>query len=249
MYKKIKTILLLLIAFFSVGSPMAVEAGTLKFNPSSGALNKGCEVSIKIDLDTQGIQTDGTDAIVLYNPAQLSTSLESIVDGTTYTDYPGNTVDAAAGKIGVSGVSGITAPFTGVGTFATLKFRVADSIAPNTPISLKFDFDSNNKTKTTDSNIIERGTVADVLSSIVDGNYTVGTGSCANGGITAAGALGGQGQVGPGDTGTPSAQFPVVKPNLNQVVGGSAGLFDNTLAIAGVGILLVVLGVAGLAML
>ena len=140
------------------------------------------------------------------------------------------------------------------------------TLAANAAINLNFDFDPNNKTKTTDTNVVERGTIADVLSSVTNGTYTVGTGTCATSGSgvgTGSGSgtgnsltSGGQGQslnggangLGTG-TGTPSAQYQVYKPTLNDVTGGSAGLFDSTLGVTAIGILLVVLGVAGLAML
>lgn len=240
------------------GVPVVAQAATLTFNPASGTLNKGCEVSLNIDLDTQGVQTDGTDVIVLYTPSQLSISTSGITNGTIYPEYPGNSVDSAGGKISISGISSVSSPFTGTGTFATLKFKVADTLTAGTPITLKFDFDPNNKTKTTDTNIVERGTIADVLSSVTDGSYTVGTGSCAAGVQVSPSPLagtgfgsGGQGQVLPGTTGTgsQSAQYQVYQPTLNEVTGGSAGLLDNTLAISVVGIILVILGVAGLAML
>lgn len=249
------------IAVFGVFPAMA-SAATLTLNPSSGTLNKGCEVSIKIDLDTQGVQTDGTDVIVLYNPAQLSITTSQITNGTIYPEYPGNSVDATAGKVSISGISSVSAPFSGTGTFATLKFRVASTLAANAPLNIAFDFDPNNKTKTTDTNVVERGTIADVLNSVSNGTYTVGTGSCSSP-VTASpspvggtGVNGGQGQALPGSgTGTGanggsasgSAQYPVYQPNLNQLP--NAGLFDNTIAITAVGIVLVILGVAGLAML
>lgn len=241
-------------------NPALAQAATLSFNPASGSFNKGCEVTLKIDLDTQGVQTDGTDVIVLYTPSQLSISTSDITKGSIYPEYPGNSVDSAGGKISISGISSVSSPFTGTGTFATLKFKVADTLTANTPISLKFDFDPNNKTKTTDTNVVERGTIADVLSSVTDGNYTVGTGSCASGiqastppGTSGSGSslAGGQGQTLPGTTGyaTPSAQYQVYTPNLNDVTGGKAGLLDNTIAISAIGIVLVVLGIAGLVML
>lgn len=244
--------------------PAFAQAATLTFNPATGVLNKGCEVSIKIDLDTQGVQTDGTDVIVTYNPAQLTTSTSGITNGTIYPEYPGNSVDNATGKISISGISSVSSPYTGSGTFATVKFTVASTLAANAAINLNFDFDPNNKTKTTDTNVVERGTIADVLSSVTNGSYTVGTGTCATSGSgvgTGTGSgnaltSGGQGQALDGGanglgtgTGTPSAQYQVYKPTLNEVTGGSAGLFDSTLGVTAIGIILVVLGVAGLAML
>lgn len=246
-------------------TPATARAATLSLDPASGVLNKGCEISIKIQLDTQGVQTDGTDVIVAFTPAQLSTSTSSITNGTVYPEYPGNSVDSTGGKISISGISSVSSPFTGTGTFATIKFKVADTLTANTAISLNFDFDSNNKTKTTDTNVVERGTIADVLSAVTNGSYTVGTGSC-TGGVQASpvsgsgsgsSLVGGQGQAGlPGSvgagTGTPSAQYQVYRPDLNTLTnqsGKGAGILDNTFALTAVGLILVVLGVAGLAML
>lgn len=245
-------------------SPASAFAATLSFDPASGVLNKGCEISIKINLDTQSVQTDGTDVIVLFTPAQLSTTTSQITNGTIYPEYPGNSVDSSGGKISISGISSVSSPFSGSGTFATIKFNVASSLKEGDKINLNFDFDPNNKTKTTDTNVVERGTIADVLSAVTNGSYTVGAGSCATG-ITAspspgagagtgAGTSGGQGQVLPGTsptTSSQSAQYQVYKPNLNEITGNgkTAGLLDNTIVLGAVGLILVVLGVAGLAML
>ncbi len=262
--KKIKQMLGILgIVIFYLVSPVSVFAATLTFDPASGVLNKGCEVTIRINLDTQGVQTDGTDVIVLYTPAQLSISTSQITDGTIYPEYPGNSVDSAGGKVSTSGISAASSPFSGTGLFSTLKFKVADTIAVNTKVDLKFDFDPNNKTKTTDSNVVERGTIADVLSSVTNGSYTIGSGSCASGVSSAspspgagggAGTIGGQGQVLPGSgttTSTPSAQYQVYRPAIDDYTGSgkSAGLLDNTIVLTSLGLILVIIGVAGLAML
>ena len=243
--------------------PAATFAATLSFDPASGVLNKGCEISIKINLDTQSVQTDGTDVIVLYTPAQLSTTTSQITNGTIYPEYPGNSVDSAGGKISISGISSVSSPFSGSGTFATIKFNVASSLKEGDKLNLNFDFDPNNKTKTTDTNVVERGTIADVLSAVTNGSYTIGAGSCASG-ITASpspgtgagtgsSGAGGQGQLLPGTdpTSSQSAQYQVYKPNLNDVTGNgkTAGLLDNTMVIGVVGLVLVILGVAGLAIL
>lgn len=242
-------------------SPIAAFAATLNFDPASGVINKGCEISIKINLDTQGVQTDGTDVIVLYTPAQLTTSTSQITNGTIYPSYPGNSVDSTGGKISISGISDVATTYTGSGTFATIKLNVASSLAENSKVNLNFDFDPNNKTKTTDTNVVERGTIADVLSAVTNGSYTVGSGSC-SAGITAspapgagagAGITGGQGQVLPGTnpSSTQSAQYQVYKPNLNDLTGNgrASGFLDNTVALTLIGVVLVVLGVAGLSLL
>lgn len=250
---------------YLVISPIAALAATLSFDPSSGVVNKGCEISVKISLDTQGVQTDGTDVIVLFTPAQLSTTTSQITNGTIYPEYPGNSVDAT-GKISISGISSVSNPYSGTGTFATIKFNVASTLKENDKINLNFDFDANNKTKTTDTNVVERGTIADVLSAVTNGSYTVGTGACAagiassaapgstTGSTTGSGSLSGRGQTLPGTnpaTSSQSAQYQVYKPNLNDLTGNGtgAGVLDNTILISAVGIVLVIAGIAGLAFL
>lgn len=245
---------------FLIVSPVALFAATLSFDPPLGVIYKGCEISIKINLDTQGVQTDGADVIVLFTPAQLSTTTTQITNGTIYPEYMGISVDGQGGKIGISGISSVSSPFSGNGTFATIKFNVASTLKENDKINLNFDFDPNNKTETADANVAERGTTADVLSGVTNGTYTVGTGSCAAGvtaipslgtGTAGTGTTGGQGQVLPGTnpSSTQSAQYQVYKPNLNDVTGGKAGLLDNTIILTAVGMVLVIAGIAGLAFL
>lgn len=241
-------------------SPVVAMAATLSLDPASGVINKGCEISIKVNLDTQGVQTDGTDVIVLYTPAQLTTSTSQIVNGTIYPEYPGNSVDSQGGKVSISGISSVSSPYSGSGTFATIKFNVASTLTEGAKVNLNFDFDPNDKTKTTDTNVVERGTIADVLSAVNNGSYTVGSGSCASG-ISGSGqpappgtsGTAGQGQVLPGTSpsSSQSAQFQVYKPNLNDLTGNGtgAGILDNTIALTAIGAILVVLGIAGLVVL
>lgn len=210
--------------------PASALAATLSLSPASGTFNTGCSFSLKVELDTQGTQTDGTDVILFYDNTRFTA--QNIVNGTIYPDYPGNNIDAAAGKITVSGLASVNTPFTGRGTLATINLSVS-STAPTGASQIKFDFDPNNKAKTTDSNVVERGTVVDVLNSVVSGNYTLGTGSC---GATPR-PIGG-----PGDSATPSAEpeTPYLPP---------AGSEQFTFALAIIGGTLTILGILGLALL
>lgn len=235
MVKKIFATAATILAFLAL--PATTFAATLTLNPASGTFNRGCNVSLKIDLDTTGTNTDGTDVILNYDPAKFTISTSSITNGTIYADYPGNSVDPALGKISISGISSVSSPYNGKGTFATLNIKVADN-APAGTSQIAFDFDPNDKTNTTDSNVVERGTIADVLSAVTDGAYTIGTGSCVGGGQ-------GQVQTGTGLTGTPSAtKTPVITNQLP-----NSGLTDTTTLIAIFGTILTIIGIAGLALL
>lgn len=234
---------LLAIIFYSLifgVFPAYAMAATLSLSPVSGTFNKNCSFALDINLDTVGAQTDGTDAILLYDSSRFTAT--SISAGTIYSDYPGNNIDDAQGKVTVSGLASISQAFSGTGTLAKVNFMVKDT-APVGVSQIKFDFDANNKTKTTDSNVVERGTVADVLSSVTNGNYTIGSGtSCtavAAGSPVVPGTGGGKGGVGGA---TPSAEVPIktLPP---------AGTEQFTFTMVIVGSVLTVLGILGLALL
>lgn len=227
-------ILLLALVFFS---PVSALAATLSLSPSSGTFNKDCQFSLDISLDTGGVQTDGTDAIILYDSSRFTATL--INAGTIYADYPGSNIDDTTGKVTVSGLASVSQAFSGKGILAKINFTVKGN-APTGATQVKFDFDGNDKTKTTDSNVVERGTVADVLSSVTNGNYTIGTGTACTSSPPAVlpntgGGLG-------GSLSTPSAQVPIQK-----LPPAGSEQFTFTLAI--VGSVLTVLGILGLALL
>lgn len=226
---------IIITTFILVPSAFAQQA-TLSLSPSSGTFNRSCNFTLDIRLDTASAQTDGTDAILTYDSSRLTAS--SITSGNIYPDYPGNSIDDTNGKITVSGLASVSSAFSGQGSVATVKFTVKEN-APTGATQIKFDFDPSDKSKTTDSNVVQRGTASDILSSVVNGNYTVGTGTCGTAQVT--GGKGGQGAVS-----TPSAK------TLDQLVdktGKGAGTPELTFTLAIVGSVLVVLGILGLALL
>lgn len=239
-----KLVVLLLIILPFLAFPAQAVAATLSLSPASGTFNRSCDFTFSIELDTAGAQTDGTDAIIKYDPARV-TALR-IKDGTIYSDYPGSNIDTASGKITISGLASVQQGFSGKGSLATVDFRVLDN-APTGVTLITFDFDPNDKSKTTDSNVVERGTVVDVLSSVVNGNYTIGTGSCLTQSPSFGTGTTGTG-TGRGATGisTPSAGQP---GTIDQIVGGKPGTPELTYTLAIVGMILTVLGILGLALL
>lgn len=224
--------------------PALAQAATLSLSPATGQANKGCTFSVNIELDTTGTATDGTDVILFYEPTKLSATATSVENGKIYSDYPGNSVDSAGGKISISGISSVSSPFNGKGTFAKINFNVIDSGSGNST-TLKFDFDPNDKTKTTDSNIVERGTIADVLSQVTDGDYTIGAGNCSSQAQSASDGTGSsllpQGQGGQLSGSESGTIKPTVLPQ--------GGLFDTTIGITAIGGMLIIFGILGLALL
>lgn len=233
-----KIILLLAFSFQLSASPVFAQAASLSLEPSSGTFNQGCNFSLKVNLDTGGAQTYGTDALLLYDASKFNAT--TITDGTVYPDFPGNVIDAQNGKIAVLGLASPNASFSGKGTLATLNFTVKET-APTGATQITFDFSPTNKAKTDDSNVavIQGGAVVDVLNSVVNGNYTIGTGAC---GIQVASPL-------PrGAVGTPSASLkPTPLPTKETLPPAGTEQFTYTIAI--VGGILAVLGILGLALL
>jgi hypothetical protein len=236
---KIKSLILTTFIAGFLATPTYSFAATLSLSPSTGTFNRGCSGNIQVIVDTEGVATDGTDAILTYEVSRFSSV--TITNGTIYNDYPGNNVNSATGKITISGLASVSQAFTGKGTLATINFVVAEN-APAGSSTFKFDFDPNDKAKTTDSNIVERGTTADVLSSVIDGNFTVGTGACGVNGVP-----GGAGNLG-GSRGAASNSGAI---NNGGVAGNlpPAGSSQLTYTIAILGATLTILGILGMVLL
>lgn len=240
-------IILLFLAVWPV-PPALAAAAALSLSPSSGTFNKSCSFSLDVVLDTGGAETDGTDAIIIYDASRFRAT--SISTGSIYSDYPGSNIDEATGKITVSGLSAVTSSFTGKGTLATINFTVQDNAAAGVS-QIKFDFDANNKAKTTDSNVVQRGTASDILNSVVNGSYTVGTGACG----AAATPTPVPGVVPPGRGFAPGISTPsgAVQPPAYYYPQPTAlpdgGTKELTFTITLVGTILTILGIIGLAIL
>jgi hypothetical protein len=160
---------------------------------------------------------------------------------------------------------------------ATVSFQVKSDAAPG-PMAIRFDFDSSNKDKTTDSNVVERGTVKELLTQVTDGNYTIGSGTgCTSSGSGTSTSTGGTGGTGtststasgsgttakgnapipfPVGAASSSAQFPTstVIPNQTGVSKGGqilspAGTSTPLIIMGAVAGILVVLGILGIALL
>lgn len=235
-----KRIIALTFAIASLILPGAVlaQSATLTLTPSSGTFNKGCSFSLDVRLDTGSAQTDGTDAIIEYDLSRLTAT--SITSGSIYSDYPNNNICEnnpefcpGIGRVSVSGLS--TSAFSGQGSLAVVNFTVKDN-APTGVTQVTFDF---TKSETTDSNVVQKGTASDILSSVTNGSYTIGTGSC---GTLPATGTGGQGAIA-----TPSAEEP--EPFVPVKTLPSAGSEQLTFTLAIVGSVLTILGILGIALL
>lgn len=235
-------LLLIILLTLVLAFPSYALAATLSLSPSSGTFNKGCQVSLDINLDTTGADTDGTDAILIYDNTRLTaTSIDTELDQKIYSDYPGSNIDDVTGKVTVSGLASVSTPFNGKGTLAKINFTVKEA-APIGITQVKFDFSPGGKT--TDSNVVQRGTVADVLNSVTNGSYTIGTGVCAAPpAVTIVTPPRGTVFVT-----TPSGQIKTLDQMVDKK-GEGPGTPELTFTLVIVGSVLTILGILGLALL
>lgn len=214
--------------------PALASAATLSVSPSSQSVNVGDTFTVSINLDTQGASVDGVDLRYLnYNPSLLQVQGTKITPGSLMPMTLANTVDANNGRITFSQVSLGGNKYSGSGTLATVTFKALSSGTAN----LSFDYTQG---KTTDSNVAANG--ADVLSAVVNGSFTVGSGGSASsgggGGSSSGGGGGGGGGSSSGTTGSFSPYGSIASsgggstgcapglsiPQINSVVGrGSSG--------------------------
>jgi hypothetical protein len=151
--------------------PASISAATLNLTPK---LTPVCTYQADINLDTEGAATDATDVVLNYDPSKVSVS--SINNGSIYSNYVGKNIDNNSGRLALSGLSSIGQPYSGQGTFATINYQIKAG-AQVGPAALNFDFDPNNPSQTTDSNVVESGTVRELLRSVGNLFFNVGSGT------------------------------------------------------------------------
>lgn len=143
----------------------AATGALLSFSPAQKAVRVGESFDVELLLDTKGIETSGTDVIINYDPTVIE--VLNVRPGLLYQKYPLNEVDAAGGKIGLSGIAVPPKPFSGKGTLAYLKLKALKKGAAT--LSIEFT-----KAQTTDSNVVQAGSGGkDVLDKVINAYYSV----------------------------------------------------------------------------
>ncbi len=214
-------------------------ASTLALSPSTGTFNRSCSFNLDIILDTQGAGADGVDVLNLNFDSSKFTATTIDTQNKIFSDYPGNNIDNSTGKIVISGLAAFGKPFTGTGKFASVTFSVKDA-ATTGVTQMTFDFDPNDKTKTSDSNVAAGG--VETLNAVTNGSYTIGTGICSGSQVTS------------GITTAPNVGSGVTSPSSK---GGfipvktlpQGGTEETTATIAIVGSILTILGILGIVLL
>ena len=118
----------------------------------------GEDIEVTIYVNTGGRVTDGTDAVLKFEPKILEASSSSISIGTIYPDYPIAKVKDDTIRIsGISSLSGGT--FKGEGVLATVSFKAKG--AGKTQVMLDFTPGG-----TADANIVESSSGDDLLQAV-----------------------------------------------------------------------------------
>ena len=180
--KKIKTIFLTII--LATLGIQGSYAATYSFNPPAENFYEGCVNTVVIDIDTEGIDVNGGDIEVSWDPDEIeiidndpNVSGTQIGTGTAFHPlYIGNIVDVGDEEIRLSGAT-FPPYLNGKKDFAFIQFRSK----PGTT-STEFTF-NHTPGLTTDSNIGEASTSAEILSGVTNGSYTFSAppfGSCEN---------------------------------------------------------------------
>lgn len=146
-------------------------SATLKLSPSFGTYKVGDTFETKIDLDTGGARTSGTDVYLFYDSDKLEA--QEILEGILYDMYVGENIEKGTGKISLSGlVSSSDNLFSGSGVFATVRFKVLNAGTAK----VDFDFTPGGRN---DCNVADFDAQEDALGSVVDGSYTISGGALA----------------------------------------------------------------------
>jgi hypothetical protein len=147
------------------GHAATVQVGagpaSLQLSPGSGTYSVGQEFDVHVNIATGGATIDGTDVVLRYDPCALQ--VQSISEGPAFSEYPELSGYPEEGEIGISAKD----TFNGSGTVATVRFRV---IAGNTVSGLRVYF---RLAATTDSNIAQSGSSAEILGSVGHARYTL----------------------------------------------------------------------------
>lgn len=144
-----------------------IEGGAvLSLSPDSGQITAGESVFVKINLDTGGQATDGTRAVLRFDPTRLAVE-EINHEIAVYANYPVKEIDNQTGRVVVSGIINPDEdPFQGQGVLATLRLkglRVGQA-------ALGFEFTPG---ETVDSNVALTKSGEDLLVKTVGAVYSV----------------------------------------------------------------------------
>jgi hypothetical protein len=158
------------LSFLAVAS---AGAATLVLSPSAKTVNVGDTFTAQVLLDTQGQAVDGVDVHALnYNPYNLK--MVQIQPGTLMANTVANSADTTNGKILFSQITNPGSTYTGNGVLATVTFKAL--VAGTTNVTFDFTLGG-----TTNSNVASQGN--NILTSVVNGAFTINNAGGSNAGV------------------------------------------------------------------
>lgn len=172
MMKIFRTITLIfssaLLFFLSRAQVFAADA-VLELSPSSGEIKEGETLDIDINVDTDGAEISAVDVVITFDSDKLALSVDD--SETLFSVLAPDTeyiVDNDLGEARFSNYVGSTEEtFSGVGKVITFK---ATAKTDSGTANINFVAEEGD---VQDSNVVDYETVSDILSSVVNGSYTL----------------------------------------------------------------------------
>lgn len=164
--KKVQTTTQMPTATSTISLPKE-KIASLSLEPATTSIKIGEQVSLSINVDTNGRSVDGIDTVLTYDPLYLE-AVVPVANGDLFNSLLVNDVDAQNGKITLTGsrISLSSNPVTSQGTFATLTFTARKE----GKTEVKFIFDP---TKTNTSNVTESKTSSNILTTTNDATIQI----------------------------------------------------------------------------
>jgi Cohesin domain/Periplasmic copper-binding protein (NosD) len=146
-------------------SKVPTSSGTISLSPANGSYRVNQSFSVNIQANSSGLQLDGADMVVHYDPTVLKVT--NMVAGTIFADTPTLANNPAIGEINIGGIANKGQPVIVSGTLATIQFQVIGSGQTNVTL----DFAQNSKART---GMTQDSTAAEVLGSAYSASFTAG---------------------------------------------------------------------------
>ncbi len=131
------------------------EEGSLKINEG---------FILELYVDTAGSEVDGFDAKINYDPDKVEVMELKIDDSAGFETFPVKSV--ANGKVLISGLAPVNEPLSG--DMRVAEFKVIPKVNGDLGLSFVFEVGS-----TIDSNVVEHGSVHDILGEVGDFDFQV----------------------------------------------------------------------------
>lgn len=149
------------------------SGASMIMSPAEVSANVGCTFEIKIYLDSGGHTIDGADAVIKFDPNYLSPV--KLSQGTITSDEAVFKIFTKGDYFYFSNVMPTT--FNSKGTMGIVTMKAVKATG-ETPTELSFKYSSADPQNTTDSNVVERSTIKDVLGTATGAKVKIGTGDC-----------------------------------------------------------------------